>query len=425
MLKKLLNKSELLKNTLTLISGTAVAQLIPIALQPFLRRIYTPEDFGVLAIYSSVFSIIVVVAAGKYETTVVLPKEDEEANHLALGAILFSFVFNSLLLITFLLSGNYIINYFDFPPEMNTWIYFVPLSIFLISSYRALNNWLIRKKEFKKSSVNKVVRRLAEGTIQLGLGLTTIGKGLIIGTIIGDLSNFLIGLKQSQKTELRLTFNLKNIKKILKKYNNFPIYSALPSLLNTIGLFLPIIIINKFYSQEITGYVDLSRQMLALPIALISITISQVLLQKIAENRNYNQFVLPLIVKTSLSLSIISVLGIIIIILFGNPLFEFAFGSEWGYSGEISKILVFAYAIKFIVSPLSSVFISLEKIKMSSIWQFFYFVIICMLFFLNNYSLEKFLRIYVLMDLLAYTIYYTLILFVAKQHDNQLLNSAQ
>ena len=72
MLKDNIYKSDFLKYTLVLVSGTVLAQLIPILLQPILRRIYTPEQFGLFAVYSSIFSMLVVVAAGKYETTIVV-----------------------------------------------------------------------------------------------------------------------------------------------------------------------------------------------------------------------------------------------------------------------------------------------------------------------------------------------------------------
>ncbi len=52
---KLLNnlkpKSEFTKNVLTLMTGTTIAQAIPIAISPILTRLYTPEDFGVFVLY--------------------------------------------------------------------------------------------------------------------------------------------------------------------------------------------------------------------------------------------------------------------------------------------------------------------------------------------------------------------------------------
>ena len=122
--------------------------------------------------------------------------------------------------------------------------------------------------------------------------------------------------------------------------------------------------------------------------------------------------------KVLLSLSLI---GILIISLWGLELFELLFGGEWDTAGRFSEVLIFAFAIKFIVTPLSSVLVALERIKMASIWQASYFLVICGLFFLSNISIEKFLLIYVGIELVAYMIYYLLILYAASNYDKQLV----
>lgn len=118
----------------------------------------------------------------------------------------------------------------------------------------------------------------------------------------------------------------------------------------------------------------------------------------------------------------LSVFGGTIVYLTGTKLFSFVFGNEWELSGEIAKILVFGYGIKFIVSPLSTIFISLEKIKISSIWQIFYFGLICILFLLKDINIKEFLTYYVVIDICCYSIYYILILMTTKKYDRQLKN---
>lgn len=61
MITKLKPKSEFSKNVLTLITGTTIAQAIPIAISPILTRIYTPEDFGVFALFVSLVGFISVI----------------------------------------------------------------------------------------------------------------------------------------------------------------------------------------------------------------------------------------------------------------------------------------------------------------------------------------------------------------------------
>ena len=48
MINKLKPKSEFSRNVLTLMTGTTIAQAIPIATSPILTRIYTPEDFDIM-----------------------------------------------------------------------------------------------------------------------------------------------------------------------------------------------------------------------------------------------------------------------------------------------------------------------------------------------------------------------------------------
>ena len=93
MINKLKPKSEFSRNVLTLMTGTTIAQAIPIAISPILTRIYTPEDFGMFALYMSVASILSVVATGRYELAIMLPKKDEDAVNIVALSIIISFSF--------------------------------------------------------------------------------------------------------------------------------------------------------------------------------------------------------------------------------------------------------------------------------------------------------------------------------------------
>ena len=42
------------RNVVTLMTGSSVAQAIPIAISPILTRIYSPQDFGLFAVFIAV-----------------------------------------------------------------------------------------------------------------------------------------------------------------------------------------------------------------------------------------------------------------------------------------------------------------------------------------------------------------------------------
>ena len=66
-------------DVLKLVTGTTFAQIIAVLASPLLTRLYGPEAFGFLALFTSITSIIGVIACMRYELAIMLPKTDEEA----------------------------------------------------------------------------------------------------------------------------------------------------------------------------------------------------------------------------------------------------------------------------------------------------------------------------------------------------------
>ncbi len=69
-------------DVLKLVTGTTFAQFIVILASPLLTRLYGPEAFGFLALFTSITSIIGVIACMHYEMRIILPKTDEKAANL-------------------------------------------------------------------------------------------------------------------------------------------------------------------------------------------------------------------------------------------------------------------------------------------------------------------------------------------------------
>ena len=91
-IRQYFTNSGLLRNSATLIVGTVLAQLIPILFQPVLRRMFSAEEFGTAALYVTAVGMLVAIANLKYESAIVLPEEDREADHLVAGGVLITAV---------------------------------------------------------------------------------------------------------------------------------------------------------------------------------------------------------------------------------------------------------------------------------------------------------------------------------------------
>ena len=82
-----IKSSEFFNNVFILSSGTALAQLIPVMIAPILSRIYSPEEFGRLALYLAIIQILGSLSTGRYELAILLPKEEKRGVQLTLISI--------------------------------------------------------------------------------------------------------------------------------------------------------------------------------------------------------------------------------------------------------------------------------------------------------------------------------------------------
>ena len=67
------------KDIFTLLTGNAVAFIIPVLVYPLLSRIYSTEDYALFGLYIGVFSFLEIASAGRYDFAIVMPEKDEAA----------------------------------------------------------------------------------------------------------------------------------------------------------------------------------------------------------------------------------------------------------------------------------------------------------------------------------------------------------
>ncbi len=89
---KLLLDSDYLKDLSKLVSGSMIANLLPILISPVLSRMYSPETFGTFGLYISIVNIATVVFTGRYEYAIVLSKTRKEVMELFYLAMLIGLV---------------------------------------------------------------------------------------------------------------------------------------------------------------------------------------------------------------------------------------------------------------------------------------------------------------------------------------------
>ncbi len=355
MFRKLTGRSETTKNIATLVSGTAIAQAVALLVSPLLTRMYSPEDFALFALFSSIVAIIGVAATARYEMAIVLPKKEEKAENILSLSLLFSIAAG---LLTFLVIVIYDIALpvTDKNVYFNNWFYLAPPAVFLTGAYAAFNYWSSRQKTFLNNSVGRVATVVVNSGISIVCGfLVYTSGGLILGLTAGLLIGFILLAykKMLPFSSFTQKVSWKGMKEVMIEYKNFAVVNTPHAFLDSFQNNGVVFVLSYYFFAPIVGFYSLAFRMLKAPVGLIGSAFFQVTYQKMAAMKNEGKDVKPLILSVYKKVFIIGFPFFFVLFLFTPEIFSFVFGAQWKEAGDIAQIMTPWLFMNFLVSPVS------------------------------------------------------------------------
>lgn len=402
MLNKLKPKSEFSRNVLTLMTGTTIAQAIPIAISPILTRIYTPEDFGVFALYMSVASILSVVATGRYELAIMLPKKDKDAiNIVALSIIISFFVSFISFLIVFIFNAQ-ITNLLG-NPEISNWLYFIPVTVLLTGVYQSFNYWSNRKKQYKRLATSRVIKSGITATTNFGMGFGGFGSsGLILGGVLGQgvSTTLLARMVWDEDSKLLRYFNRLKMVALMRKYVKFPQFDLPSSIIYSVYSNMAIIFFTKFFESSVSGFYFFANRIIKTPFSFFISAFSDVFYQKLSKTTDYKEIAKE-INHFSFKLFKITFIPFLIII-YTSPFYvEFIFGKEWKELYLYISIFSMPIYMGLLLAPYGHVLKIIDKQEISMYLHLLRLLVLGVFFisyFYVDYALIWFLFFYAILD---------------------------
>ncbi|SEA11041.1 Membrane protein involved in the export of O-antigen and teichoic acid [Desulfuromusa kysingii] len=368
-----------------LAGGTVLAQGLVIVSTPILTRLYTPDDFGLLQAYISVTAIITVVASWRYEFTITLPKNDEDAAYLFVLSWCALAITTTVLSVFIFIPTPILYNYFNMG-SLHSYLYFIPIGVIGGGGYNILTFMAVRKNQYSSIAITKFSRSIGQVTTQIISGVLALGaSGLLLGDVVGKSGGiFALYSKVWRKERFYLsTISLKKLKALALRYWRFPLISTPSSLINSLGLNLPALLLLTFYGPQVVGWFALGQRVMNIPLSLVGRAVSQVFLGEASTivqqgHEQLKKFYL----KTGLKLLLVGIVPIGSISLFGPKLFAVIFGGSWEQAGVYIQLLFFASIAKFVVNPLSQTLIVLERQVIQLVWDIIRLVLVLISFVL-------------------------------------------
>ncbi|MFO7736604.1 MAG: oligosaccharide flippase family protein [bacterium] len=360
---------------MTLLTGTVIAKLIPLLFSPFLTRIFSPEDFGIYGLMYSFTTVLTVVICGRYESSILLPEKDEDADSLLILGFLIAFVVLFVLIFSVSFFSDNIAQMIN-SREFSRYLPALPWIVFITGVTSLFAYWFNRKAQYGTITVKRITESVASFSSQLIFGLVGfLSWGLIFGRIVGVSVSFLyFSFKYFKTVKTGITFNIKKMLDNAVRYRRFPLYLVPGHLLNTISMQIPVFLFASFFSSSVVGFYTFTYRIAYTPMSVIGKSIETVFRQRAAEQYNQKGHFHDLFKSVFLRLFSFSVVPFVIFAFSAPFLFSVFFGDEWREAGEYAKILSVMFFFQFITTPLTATFVILERQDLELYWQIFRFV---------------------------------------------------
>ncbi len=359
-------QSSFVKGIGTLISGIAISQLLLLLSSPLLTRLFSPSDFGILAVYIAALNIFLIVASGRYELAIPIPKNDRTAEALVLLSLFILFISTTVVTITSIV----VLVYFpDLTRSGQTlqYLWLLPIGGFLAGIFQIFNYWGVRRKDFTKIAYAKLLQACSLIIFQITFykfGAISLIGGHAAGQGFGS---FRLARSFLAKKNLK-HIKLKAIKVAAIHYRNFPLYSLAAGLCNSLGSQLPAFLFAYFFSSTVVGFYALAYRILALPMTVLGVAIGNVFLAHAPEAVR-NGSIGSLIKTIYENLAHIAAPAIFLIMINGPSLFVIGFGSDWQQAGVYAQLMAPWLYLVFITSPLTTLMEVTQKQNIGLLFQ--------------------------------------------------------
>ncbi len=332
----------LLRATLTLLAGGALAQALPLLLGPWLTRLYTPAEFGVYHLFAAVAAMFAVVACARYEFALPLAADENEADALRALALWLLAASTGVAALAGAVWAWAI---------QAWWPLWLPLAVAALGAVSLATLAATRAQRFRAVAAARVVQHGGGALAQGVAGLAHAGvTGLIAAPLVAALAAVAL-------LRLRLAgwwrVPREHLMAVARRYRDFPLLNTPHAFAGTLLDTLALALVASSQGVAAAGFWGLVMRYLKAPATLVGGAVSQALYprlaaQGIAAGRRDVR-------RVMVALAALAAPLVLLLWAFAPWAFEWAFGVAWRDAGELARALALYIGLHFVASPLAVV----------------------------------------------------------------------
>lgn len=336
---------------LTLLAGGALAQALPLALGPWLTRLYTPAEFGVAHLFAAAAANVAVVACARYEFALPMARDEHEA--LALQALC-----RRILAAVVLLSALGGLAWAAWLGQV--WPLWLPLAVAVLGGLSLATLQATRAQRFAPLAWARVLQHGGGALLQALAGVLQAGvAGLIAAPIAAAAAALALLRGPAMPTADQPGPDPRpdprpDWRAAARRFRDYPLLNTPHAFLGALQDTLALALIAGQLGAAAAGAWGLALRYLKAPATLVGGAVSQALHPRLAlagrtaEGRR-------LVLRTMVLLALIAAPLVGLLWWLAPPLFAWAFGAQWLEAGELARALALYIGLHFVASPLGVV----------------------------------------------------------------------
>lgn len=348
--------SKVFKGMATLAVGNGLARIVGLASIPILTRIYAPEHFGALSVFTALLLILTPLLTLRYELAVPLPRGDGAAMTLMAISICLVAVMTLLLAVLLWLMGPALLKLAS-AEALIPYVWILLVALLSAGLYEVLLIWAVRRRAYPAIARTQLQQSAVGSIAKIALGLLGLKPlGLLAGQALGAGAGTMTLIRLFRK-DVRAYWRHITPKRawcVLRYYRSFPIYRLPSQLLQLFASQAPLLLTAALYDAQTTGQLGLAMMTLALPMNLLGHSTSKAYYAEIATiGRKRPDAIRRVTYSVIKRLLLLALAPTLLLLFFGAPLFGLVFGTQWSLAGELASVLALYLLFQFMHAPVS------------------------------------------------------------------------
>lgn len=361
-------KSSFGENVARIATGSFASQAIMIGTMPILTRLYAPEDFGALAVFSAAYAILICIITLKYDLSIILHPEHNKAVALTVLTILIS------LALSFVLLAIISVHYVSKNDASKWYMLLLPVATVLGSVYTCAQQWAARGKDYRWFAGSQVMQALLNVGTALVLSVFILKSqgSLVIGFVFGLAGGLIyisIPFLRKLVREKTSILSLSKIVEMAYEFRRFPMFVMPASFLTALGMNAQPFIFQAMFSLQDVGYYAIANRFLMAPSALIGGAVAEAFRSEFVDRQKHGVKNAVFFRNNLKKLVVTSVPIFGGFIVFAPSVFALLLGESYRDAGILTRYLCIGVISQFVSQPFHYVFVATGHVRTALLMQ--------------------------------------------------------